>query len=436
MPNGFYGADLDTVGMELEGISINADSLAEILAMMHRNYPATTRQVSLVHDASTEFNASYIRTSAGNILVSNHTAEMQNILGGLIIGSRKMGYEIVTTPLLIPDLEAVIYPVVNTLVNNGDFLSDRAATHYHIGFPINLRMMKNLMKIALMIDPVLFRLGGMGRTFRGKINLAAYARPLMNSTAVYISGSRGKFAKIINPVAALEATSLDQFWAAFGVRFKPGGASSKYHASRYVGINFYSLPQHGTIEFRHFNQSHEPFLMMAIGKMLRGFAELATVISKQDYSVFEIVPSNQEISMSDASEIIGRLLGLCHDKELENLPSEEEVAEILQTLSKSHFEPIPETPVLTHLRDDANTISMDMVQAGSLQTVHEVLPPQFCDIHNIRYRSIFDNVNLAETPQTTSSQIPQGEIQWDNSSEEELDEEDFEDNDLEESEEE
>lgn len=392
---GFYGEFLDTVGIEYEGIGLDRETVGQCITRMTRDYNQNTR-VNVVHDASTEFNASYVRTNAGIVLVSNHTKEMSDILGRQIQGVRTMGYELVTYPLHVPELGKLLYPMVASLVNNGDFVSDRASTHFHIGFANNLVFLQSLLEISLMVDPVLYRLGGMGRTFRGRTNQCAYARPLLHSAAVNVvtRNPEKRYAKVINPLAALSAKTIEEFWASFGVEYKLGGGSSKYHPSRYGGINFFSVPQHGTIEFRHCNQTHDVFMIIAVAKLVRGFTELSTCITEKELEGLSVVPSHVEISMGDATEILRKLLGLCRSHKIKNLPDDYEMEAILQTIEKSHFEEISELPVLTHIRDNVNTIPLELAQSGKLQFFREVLPPNAVDIHNIVYRSIFDGVIL------------------------------------------
>lgn len=430
--SGFFGTYLDTVGVELEGIGISGKyDMGKILSKMRDEYHIDDNKVQITHDASTEFNASFIRTSSGGVWISNHTPEMMDIFGGQIAGQKLMGYELVTFPMEVPKMGNVLYPLISTLVNNGDFVSDRASIHFHVGFVNNLRILQNFLRIALMVEPVLYRLGGMGRTFRGRINQCAYARPLLNSVAVNIANYSGtKFARIINPIAALEAETLEQFWASFGVEYKIGGGVAKYHACRYGGFNFYAVPQHGTIEFRHCNQSHNTFLIIAIAKFDRGLAELSTVISKKELASLAIVPSNTEISVGDATEIINRMMKLCHEHEIKNLPDDCEMETIMQTIAKSHFESITDIPVLVHLQDGVNTISAQLAREGRLEFFNKVLPPHFVDIHNISYSSIFDGVKLSDE---LSLKIPHLEFHGEDEEEEiEHDDDDFEDENSEE----
>ena len=404
MAGSFAGELYSTIGVEFEGIGLEKESFIprELLRYLQLNYGDVGKWLNVTHDASTEFYASTVRTPLGGILVSKHTPEMEDMFSQYIVQSQVMGYELVTHPLTIARLESLMYPMVTSLQNLGDFISDRAALHFHVGCGNNLRILKALLRISLMVDPVLFRLGGMGRTFRGHMNHAAYARPLLHSIAVNVStsNSANRYAKIINPLAALEANSMEEFWGAFGVKYRYGGGSQKYHPSRYCGINFYSIPQHGTLEFRHFNQTHNVPLIMSIAKFVRGLVELGSMITKGEMHKFEIVPSDVEISMSDASMIVEKLIGLCHDKEVEDLPSDYELELMMKVLSESHFEKLPEMPVLTHIHDDTATLSMEAVNLGRLETFAKVLPSQYVDIHTISYRSIYD----VEKPQINSTE--------------------------------
>lgn len=419
MPQGFYGQFLGTIGAEFEGIGLPRESVAsDVLGKLAGQIGDEFRNINLTRDASTEFNMDYLRVGTKNLKVSLHTRPTKRLKG--FVGSHvTMGYELFTNPLTIPQMERLVYPLLFNLQGAGDFISARAATHFHVGFANNLRLLKNMLRISLMLDPVLYRLGGMGGKFRGFSNLAAYARPLMNSAAVPISHRRSfrnavppsanvssdgflsansteeleehsseriRYASVINPIKALEAMTVEEFWLCFGVICSQGAA--KYHPARYSGTNFIAIPHHGTIEFRHFNQSHDPRLIMAIAKFLRGVVEMSTLLSKSEASKFEIVNPNHEISASDGADIMTRLLALCQEREVEDLPTDYDMEIILETLQQSSFEALPETPVKTHIRDF--TLGIDVVEIAKLAKWEKVLEPKQVDIHNIDVQSIFD----------------------------------------------
>lgn len=397
----FYGEFLDTVGMEYEGIGLSKKFMeSQFLSHLQNYYPEVSRKITITRDASTEFRASAINYGGNLIWLSDHTREASNdYFSGRKVTSDVMGYEIITHPLTIPDLERLMYPLITSVVQFGDFISDRAAIHFHVGFCNNLRFLKNILAVGLYIDPVLFRLGGMGRTFRGKINNSAYARPLLNSVAAYTPTTKdGNFVRAINPKAALEAKTMEEFWSCFGVKYGLGGVG-KYHPSRYCGLNFYSIPQHGTIEWRHTNQTHDVYMLMAIGKFLRGITELSVYMNPREVARLDIVPSNDEISASDGLQILTHLYTLCREKDLQNLPSEEEFADICSLFEKSHFQKIDETPVLTHLTsENSNVISREIAERGKLEYFKKVIPPNHVDIHTIGYISLYDRINFASPP--------------------------------------
>jgi hypothetical protein len=443
--SGFFGAFLDTVGIELEGIGLSRGYVQDILLPdLYRRLPEG-RLVNLTRDASTELSVEGMSTNLGTLQISTHTKEARKLRSMGRGNNTIFGYELYTSPMTIPEMEKLMYPLVFSLVQAGDFVSDRASTHYHVGFANNLSMMKKALRVCLNLDPVLLRLGGMGRRFRGHSNLAAYARPLMKAAAVMIGPGRsmtdtsqdiarriarlgsdigrpipvrenttltdeeleaivvgggarreksaGKYAEIINPIAALDATSLQQFWASFGVIFKPGGGTDKYHPARYTSINFYAIPQHGTLEFRHFNQSQNPQLIISVGKFVRASVEMAVNLNKAEVEYFHPVPSEEEISLSDATDIVYSIIRMCHDKEVENIPTDNEVALILETIGQSSFVALPATPVITHIRD--KFVTEDIVQLGQLNIVKKVLPSKHIDIHNIADKecSIMDEFN-------------------------------------------
>lgn len=190
--------------------------------------------------------------------------------------------------------------------------------------------------------------------------------------------------QVINPFSALSADTIEKFWAAFGVNYRSYDGN-KYHPSRYTGSNFYSIPQHGTFEYRHFNQTLDSSLIMAIAKFLRGTVEMSTLLTKSEVSQFEPLDSNEEIQMTDAVRIVEKIMGLCFSKELEDLPTEKDIALIFETLESSTFLPIPVTPVMTH-----KEFFMDarLAELGGLKYLDEALPADYTDIHNVEKKTI------------------------------------------------
>lgn len=406
------GLFLDSVGLEIESIFLNKDSIAEPVISAVQKVFGTKRVLNITRDASTEFVAEMLRVEGARsrVYISTHTDISNNVRGTGQGNTVTFGYELFTNPLTIPDMESLIFPLIYSLISIGDSTSRRAATHVHVGFAQNLRLMKRLLRLSLTLDPVLFRLAGMGGVFRGYSNLAAYARPLLNSVAVRLSSDRDqelslfgrndnssriirknvepKYVRIINPLKALEATNLEDFWASFGVS---RGNLTKYHPARYTATNLFSILAHGTIEYRHFNNSLDPHLILSIIKFLRSFVDLSTSISKEELNQFEIINPNVEISLSDGVEIITRFYNLFNKYDIEYVPNSYQMETLISTLGKSKFIPLPETPVLTHIRDFYMTPSL--AERGGLISIPEVLDPEYVDIHNITQKeiSMFDS---------------------------------------------
>lgn len=418
----FNAAFLDTIGLESESIFLSKETAHDTVITALSKYFPNRRVFNFTRDASAEIMVESVRIGESLLTFSSHTEASKN-LQGMGRNPRTIGYEYYTEPLSIPDIEKAIFPAIYSLVALGDSVSERAASHIHVGFAQNLRLMKRLLRICLAIDPILFRLGGMGGIHRGWKNHAAYARPLMNSVAVKIGRNNGQrrvgqvimeidpqtqearrrtiteediqesdvttpYVKVINPLRALEAKSLEEFWACFGVS---AGNITKYHPTRYTAVNFFAILAHGTIEFRHPNASLDPQLLLAMIKFLRGMVEVSTICSKEEIMSFEILPSNQQVSVGDAIEVIMRIMNLCRKHEVENLPTANEMDILISTLELSTFVPLPETPVLSHIADWH--VSEKLVKMGGLIGVEEILPPSHVDIHNIHTKesSIFDS---------------------------------------------
>jgi hypothetical protein len=435
MPEGLYGEFLTTLGIEIEGQGITRNSLSDALSEKLSKYYPEGFPFTITRDASTEMVAELIPirgTSSGRYMqVFSHNKLFRQLAANRAENKIVHGYELVINPMTLEDMKPLLVRLINTIIMEGDFVSERCATHYHIGFAHNLRLMKKLLAVCLRVEPLLFRLGGMGKVFRGHSNLAAYARPLLNSSAVPIGReiqlrvqrqspetprSRPnyttvsdeerdemertmrraasneerrvmEYVRVSNPLKALEAKTTKEFWSCFGV-FPEYLGLNKYHPVRYTACNFYAIAQHGTMEFRHFNQSHDPELIYIIGKLLRGMVEMSTMLTKSDINEFSPMDSNKEITMSEAEETLSLLERFMKMKEVENIPTNAEYTILLDTLESSHFESLPDKPVLSH----NNEFSIPANLAGNLVKVTNPLQPKHVDIHTIKDSSILGDI--------------------------------------------
>lgn len=381
---GLSGQLFDTMGFEVEGTLMQRDEMqGTVLPKLQRLMGPMYNKVFLDRDASTESFAETFRLAGRPRAINAHTSAYHRLSlrgGG---ESRVYGYEFKTSPLEMQEIEPVLYPLMWTLYEHGDVVSDRASIHMHVGFANNFRMLHSLLTIMLSLEPVMYRLGGMGGTFRGHLNNAAYCRPLLNSCVVPIAKLAPKrtYAQILNPVAARDAKNLDMFWAHMGVNYD-SPSQHKYHASRYVGSNFFALYSHGTYEWRYFNKSFDVPLVIAIAKLMRAVVETSSMCLPKDVSKFDVIDSCQEISVGDAERVLGMTVALCHEKGMENMPTDSEMAHILEVLRQSHFVPLPETPTTCHIADFM--VNDALVQKGNLRLFEEVFQTSAVTVHNIQ----------------------------------------------------
>ena len=385
MPTNLSGQLFDTVGLEVEGTLMDREGEmpGTVMQKLHGILgPEYFSKIILDRDASTESMAETLRIGSKILKISCHTPAYKSLSIRGSGNTRVYGYEMKTVPLEMSEVPKILYPLIFTLYEYGDVISDRSSIHVHVGYGNNLRMLQNYLRIMLTLEPVLYRLGGMGGTFRGHLNNAAYCRPLLNSCAVplaRISSSR-TWVQILNPLQALEACSIADFWAAMGVDAN-APSQNKYNPSRYSGTNFFALYSHGTAEWRYFNKSFDVPLILTIIRLMRATVETSALVNIRDLGSFDVMNSNAEISDGDAEGILGMVLALCHDKGVNHIPTDNEMSHLLDVLRTSHFIPLPETPTTTHISNFS--VSENLVKRGQLKMVGDVLPTNYVDIHNI-----------------------------------------------------
>lgn len=388
MPTSLSGQLFETVGLEIEGTLMSRQRMSEeLLPKLSQLMGQNFNKITLDRDASVESYAETMRLGGKYRAVNMHSHPYKALSSAGSGNTDVYGYEFKTVPIEIKDLKPVLYPLIYGLYDFGDVISDRASIHSHVGYANNFRMLKSYLAIMLNLEPVLYRLGGMGGTFRGHLNNAAYCRPLLNSCVVPVAkGISGKYhAQIVNAIAARDSQNIHEFWAAFGID-NTAPSQSKYHPSRYAGANFFALYSHGTAEWRYFNKSFNVPLVIGITKLHRSIVETSALLSPREIRRFDVVDSSKEISYSDAEGILSMLVALCHDKDVGNIPDDNEMALILETIKDSHFEPLPEVPTFTHIRDF--NLSDAVVKKGHLKTVEEYLPTTYVDIHNIGHTTM------------------------------------------------
>ncbi len=431
---GFYGQQYKTLGMEYETAEIDVDTMMKTLPhRLEKMIGDSHRNVNITRDASIESKAEPLMFGRKIYMVSTHTKAYRLLPGVGRNGTKTLGTELFLSPLEIPDFARIVHPTFSILRFMGDYTSHRASTHFHVGFPNNLEALKSMLQVALNLEPVFYRLGGMGGTHRGYINKYNYCRPLLNSAVVVVNPTSKRsngsseyppqrvpktyaelieqrtrareeverlskygesiFCKIANPIAALSVSTIEEFWACFGMDYVQQ-ISAKYHPVRYMGWNFFSVAKHKTMEARHFNQSLDAHLVVATGKFVRASIEMAGNLSSREREIFEILSPFEEIHISDAVTTIEKVMGICQSKGIEDLPSNSELRIIYETLEDSHVKPLPQENIRTHVDFTQSGFVLDpyIMKLGKLERVENPESPCHVDIHNIseKEQSIYD----------------------------------------------
>lgn len=358
----------DTIGIEFEA---TVATVEEVQSMVNSDPVLRAIVRSVVRDASIESSAVDI-SPAVRLFVGDRRVRvyaMDKYPG------RVTGYELVTRPLSLEDTCLGIRKILAMQVKHGEVFSPRASIHIHTGFPMGLSLQKSALAAGLFAEPLLYKIAGMGRKYRGEINRSAYARPLIKPPAIKIES--GRYA-VLHPEKALSARSNQEFWACFGINDHDRG---RYTPLRYFGVNLFSTLLRGTLEFRHFNFCVDSPSVEAVVALCQLIAQLAV---RAEHTVFDSIsrPSLDTSNTDDeyrrqlyAIMDLGKRFGvrtLCRD-------DMKAVERLIETTPQPKFAP---GITRTHLRD--YTMSLTVARAYGLTVVKEdeTVDPGITDVHN------------------------------------------------------
>lgn len=239
-----------TIGVELEFKTPSREEFKNCIKRLPSGF-------SVVSDGSVR---NYRDTNrASNGLISSVTSERI-----------ECGGEIVSPPMEIEGLP-VFYPIFKTLYFN--LLEVPHATtsiHIHVyagdlSHPEILNIYKNSLKWENFFFDVATPKDQTGH--RGLHNDFIYCRPLKSPPWAKNCSSRQEGSSIGN---FLSSNSYPQMFYTLG---NWGMRRNKWHPPRYVGINFCSLSEHQTIEFRMFNSTQDFPLFVSWVELCRNFVE-------------------------------------------------------------------------------------------------------------------------------------------------------------------
>ena len=375
---------IDTIGFEYETIALSRSKVEGIL-YRNRSLEFSTGLISITRDASSE--SKYYTIPVGDkclIDVNSHSDFARKLFGN----NRRLntfGVELITKPLEKDTMGNLIDYVLPALENGGDFVSERCATHVHIGMSNNVDILKSALSFGLWADELFFSLAGMRGNYRGTKNNSIYSRPLISGPFVKIN--RGNYYQVGNWRTALGADDIYKFFAAYHIDIERG-LPSKYVPARYFALNLLSMVLIGTLEFRYFNQSLNPRDVKAIINLCQASAEIiyrgaaSKLRSLEVGDPFTYQSPNYYIRKLESLVSLSKEIGAKHSLENDSIVALNSMIEY-----NSPFN-IGEKEVKTHVKD--YSANQALVVMGNLnKSTKTPAMPGNVDIHNIDLQSIF-----------------------------------------------
>lgn len=347
----------DTVGIEIETDTITQKGAEEICAHLRGEFRPD-------RDASIESNS--YRTSAGvNVL-------NKKFLKGTI--REVLGVEFISAPLNIDLFRIAVRKLTGLLRTMGEpEKSTRSSIHIHVGCDSDIKTLQNVLKLFNYVEPLFYRLGGMGYDFRGKSNKAIYCRPI---TTVFgppvVNAENGHYYSIFNPNDLLEeGIRPDKFWYIMCV---DPNRIQRYHPSRYFGLNIFSTLLHGTLEFRFFNKTLDHMKISAVASLCQAITEWA-VKQKEPYKIPSGNPTDE-----DRLKFLIDLL----NKNINYKISDIDVMTLNNIMTSTSPYSVKEEFVISHLVGKWSMASFWMDNNEKIRrSKDEIVHSGFIDIHNI-----------------------------------------------------
>lgn len=296
-----WDAEIGDLGVELEFSNINREGYKFREAVAHR-----LMGYKIVHDASPE-NYAY---KLGGLKIEGKCEKDKKIITSLAGNYQTLGGEITSPIIKGTDWEDDIYKLIDILVSFGesnDTLKDSLHVHVNLGNSVPLSILTRLLKIVSSYEAILYRLGGLGRVNRGEHNQYTYQRPYLgNGFPVYAMGA--SYYPICNYNDLLNANNKQDFFLKLGDTIYQIQGEKRYVTQRYMGVNFYTVPCYGSIEFRHANKSLIPEYNIAWIKLCKAVVRKAFYLP-EDKTEEKLRPlyENKEIDNKDFMEVLESL---------------------------------------------------------------------------------------------------------------------------------
>jgi hypothetical protein len=266
-----------------------------------------------VHDGSIEADARFA-------LIDGRTIRVTSDLPLLNTNQYVYGREFVTPieETETDEFKAKVFGLTDELSDLGEPAeSYRAGLHIHVSLAYNLRILKSILRLGRWLEDVFFYIGTNTYVFRGmKLNNSAYCRPITDvGPQVVRFYDTSRMVQCYNINDMLKAKTSREFWYMYG-GLDPTGSLPRYIPMRYSWLNLYSLLVHGSLEFRVFNKTLNPFFIFAEVDFCKAFCEVAIKSSLDffkendmnfDNSIYKARPKN---AIMDTFSTFAQLSGL------------------------------------------------------------------------------------------------------------------------------
>lgn len=364
---------LSTIGTEFEGVSATA---SEIQDRIPREVKSGIYEVT--RDASVESSMVKVGRTSKFFLGSKKLSGCRSLRNS---DTTTTGFEIVTRPLEREDMRKVSAGVLEAMKRAGEVFSPRSSIHFHVGFPKGYSFLKPTLSMMLAMEPLFFRIAGMGNKYRGAINKSAYARPLEMPPVIPIED--GTFAAL-SPIKGLEADDQFSFWKNYGILH--GGNTNRYHPARYFAANLYSIKLRGTLEFRYFNYCPSVKHVWGVMALCQSVAEMACKLPMWKTNALRKLSSLGDYPDSEYHKLLDTFYGLSVDYDGEFNMEEGDLRSVHEMIDETPKFSLKREQILTHL--DRYSMGTGEVLLFGLERVksQEVVSSGALTIHNFSQR--------------------------------------------------
>lgn len=352
---------IDSCGMELEV----EDIVPRLPDSLQRYYQGT-------HDASCE--TSGARLGCG-LLIKGRPKNIPFPYQNTVVGGEIVSGILDTSD---PSYIGILKMLTDFLISSGESEeSYRAGVHFHICFSSpNLRMLKATIRLWVHLEDIFYHLGGMGYKFRGVENDSIYCRPLTGTGPIVVPTPHG-WAQVFNTKDLLDSKTLTEFWERLGDTQNTRRRGERYFPCRYHGFNLCPNLDRGTIEFRVFNKTLNPYFLYSCMELCKAFARFCLGNSYENFKTHGLLEVNSIFDNRNLSAMEATLERFARIVELDR--------EVLRNLNiilerTPHIE-LPQNLYTSHLRN----VRMHWEEGTSYvpQTVRkgDIKSPHFVDRH-------------------------------------------------------